>query len=56
MMPRNGNGEYSAEEKYILYKRGIINTDSVNPTYQTLTEDQKLLASIVDNSYLKLFQ
>ena len=40
MMPRNGNGEYSAEEKYILHRRGIINTDSVNPTYQTLTEDQ----------------
>lgn len=41
-LPRTENGEYSAEEKYILSKRGIIR-EYVNPSYRTLTEHEKKL-------------
>ena len=40
--PRTENGEYAAEEKYVLTKRGIIN-EHVNPAYRTLTPDEKKL-------------
>lgn len=56
MIPRNQNGEYSAEEKYVLYNRGILKTDSVNITYEKLSESQKLLTSYADEIYMKLFK
>jgi len=56
MIPRNQNGEYSAEEKFVLYNRGTIRTDTVNPTYETLSESQKLLTSNVDQIYQRLFK
>ena len=48
-IPRNGNGEYAAEEKYILKKRGIIN-DHVNMAYRkpTLEEKATIDASLQD--------
>lgn len=39
-LPRNGNGEYAAEEKYILSLRGICE-DWVNPAYNRLTDSEK---------------
>lgn len=38
--PRNDNGEYAAEEKYILSLRGICG-DQVNPLYKRLSTDQQ---------------
>ena len=56
MIPRNNNGEYSAEEKYILYKRGILKSETVNETYDTLSDSQKLLTSNVDKIYNSIFK
>jgi len=39
-IPRNGNGEHSAEEKYILKLRGVIE-EHVNPAYCMLSENEK---------------
>lgn len=39
-LPRTDNGEYSAEEKYILSLRGITD-DNVNPAYRKLNDDEK---------------
>jgi len=39
-LPRNDNGEYSAEEKYILSLRGIC-CEYVNPAYRILSETEK---------------
>jgi dihydrodipicolinate synthase/N-acetylneuraminate lyase len=38
--PRTENGEYCAEEKYMLSLRGICG-DAVNPLYRTLNENEK---------------
>jgi len=38
--PRTDNGEYCAEEKYMLSLRGICG-ESVNPLYRTLTDQEK---------------
>jgi dihydrodipicolinate synthase/N-acetylneuraminate lyase len=38
--PRTENGEYCAEEKYMLSLRGICG-EAVNPLYRTLTEEEK---------------
>jgi len=38
--PRTDNGEYAAEEKYILSLRGIC-ADHVNPAYRRLNETEK---------------
>lgn len=38
--PRTDNGEYAAEEKFILSLRGICG-DQVNPLYRRLNEDEK---------------
>ncbi len=40
MIPRTENGEYCAEEKYMLSLRGICG-EAVNPLYRTLTHDEK---------------
>jgi dihydrodipicolinate synthase/N-acetylneuraminate lyase len=39
-LPRTDNGEFAAEEKYILSIRGICE-EHVNPAYRTLTNDEK---------------
>ena len=39
-LPRTENGEYAAEEKYILSKRDICR-EFVNPAYRTLTQKEK---------------
>lgn len=39
-LPRTENGEYAAEEKYMLSLRGICG-ESVNPLYRKLTNDEK---------------
>lgn len=39
-LPRTDNGEYAAEEKYILSLRGVCD-EYVNPAYRTLTDDEK---------------
>lgn len=39
-LPRTDNGEYSAEEKYVLSLRGIVE-DNVNAAYRKLNEDEK---------------
>lgn len=39
-LPRTDNGEYAAEEKYILSLRGICG-EGVNPSYRTLSHDEK---------------
>ena len=39
-LPRTQNGEYAAEEKYILSKRGICD-EHVVPAYRTLTTEEK---------------
>lgn len=39
-LPRNDNGEYAAEEKYILSLRGICG-EAVNPAYRTLSDEEK---------------
>lgn len=39
-LPRNDNGEYAAEEKFILSLRGICG-EAVNPAYRRLSEDEK---------------
>ncbi|NBB52089.1 hypothetical protein GVN24_27785 [Rhizobium sp. CRIBSB] len=39
-LPRNENGEYCAEEKYMLQLRGICD-EWVNPLYRTLTDAEK---------------
>lgn len=39
-LPRNENGEYCAEEKYMLQLRGICD-EWVNPLYRTLTDSEK---------------
>jgi len=39
-IPRTGNGEYAAEEKYILAKRGILE-EYVNPAYRTTTAEER---------------
>jgi 4-hydroxy-tetrahydrodipicolinate synthase len=39
-LPRTDNGEYSAEEKYVLSLRGVID-DNVNPAYRKLNEAEK---------------
>ncbi len=39
-IPRTENGEYCAEEKYMLSLRGICG-EGVNPTYRTLKDDEK---------------
>tara|TARA_A100001391_G_scaffold204169_1_gene198794 strand:+ start:18999 stop:19889 length:891 start_codon:yes stop_codon:yes gene_type:complete len=39
-LPRNDNGEYAAEEKYILSLRGICG-EGVNPAYRTLSDEAK---------------
>ncbi len=41
LFPRTDNGEYAAEEKYILSLRGICG-DQVNPLYRRLDENEKL--------------
>lgn len=38
--PRTGNGEYSAEEKFVLKLRGVCE-EYVNPLYRRLNEDEK---------------
>jgi 4-hydroxy-tetrahydrodipicolinate synthase len=38
--PRTENGEYCAEEKYMLSLRGICG-EAVNPLYRTLNDDEK---------------
>ncbi|WP_375571423.1 dihydrodipicolinate synthase family protein [Ahrensia marina] len=39
-LPRTDNGEYAAEEKYVLHLRGICD-EFVNPLYRLLTDDEK---------------
>jgi dihydrodipicolinate synthase/N-acetylneuraminate lyase len=39
--PRTENGEYCAEEKYMLSLRGICH-EGVNPLYRTLRDDEKV--------------
>jgi 4-hydroxy-tetrahydrodipicolinate synthase len=39
-LPRTENGEYAAEEKYILAKRGLCK-EFVNPAYRILTHKEK---------------
>ena len=39
-LPRTDNGEYAAEEKYILTLRDICE-EYVNPLYRRLTDDEK---------------
>ncbi len=39
-IPRTGNGEYAAEEKYILKKRNILD-EHVNAAYRTQTADER---------------
>jgi dihydrodipicolinate synthase/N-acetylneuraminate lyase len=39
-LPRTDNGEYAAEEKYMLSLRGICD-EYVNPLYRTLSNDEK---------------
>lgn len=39
-IPRNDNGEYAAEEKYILSLRGICG-EGVNPAYRTMNDGEK---------------
>ena len=41
-IPRTDNGEYAAEEKYILSKRKVCK-EYVNPSYRTLAEHEKEL-------------
>ena len=41
-IPRTDNGEYAAEEKYILALRGIC-TDQVNPLYRRLAPEQQMV-------------
>ncbi len=48
--PRTDNGEYAAEEKYILSKRGVCK-EFVVPVYRILTEKEKV---IIDHA-LKTF-
>lgn len=46
-IPRTGNGEYAAEEKYILARRGVIQPH-VNPSYRTLNSmEQSVLDKVL---------
>lgn len=51
-IPRTENGEYCAEEKYMLSLRGICG-EAVNPLYRTLTESEKskIRQLLIDNSF-----
>lgn len=49
-LPRTDNGEFAAEEKYILSLRGLCD-DHVNTAYRRLTDDEKTKARAALRSY-----
>ncbi len=52
-IPHNDNGEYAAEEKYILSKKNICQ-EYVNVAYRLLTNEEKEAIDIVDKQIEKL--
>ncbi len=49
-LPRTDNGEYAAEEKYILSLRGVCE-DHVNASYRKLTDEEKSKVKIALKNY-----
>jgi 4-hydroxy-tetrahydrodipicolinate synthase len=49
-IPRNSNGEYAAEEKYILFKKGICQ-EYVNPIYELVTSKNKNIIDLIIDKY-----
>ncbi|MCI5225298.1 MAG: dihydrodipicolinate synthase family protein [Candidatus Electrothrix sp. AX2] len=46
-IPHTDNGEYAAEEKYIVTLRGVRINEYVNPAYRCLTNDEKQTIQMV---------